>query len=67
MSFGQVLSREIRFLTGLLRTLGRVSSIKATSKTLICDDLEAAVDRWSGRLAIRFEGRDMSYAALEVL
>ena len=38
------LSREGRFLRGLLRTLGRVRSSTSQSSILLCDDLEASVD-----------------------
>jgi fatty-acyl-CoA synthase len=40
------LQREWRYLCGLGRTLVRIRSISARSDNLICDDLEAAVDRW---------------------
>src|SRR5690606_39521916 len=44
------LERELKFVSGLNRTLGRVKSIAADSPNLICDDLQAAVDRKSTRL-----------------
>ena len=59
------LQREWRFLSSLFRTLGRVRSISATSANLICDDIEAAVDRWRDRRAITFEGRTVSYGELD--
>ena len=59
--------REIKFLRGLWRTLGRVKGIAPDSKHLICDDLEAAVDQWRDRPAITFEGRTVSYAELDAL
>ncbi|MGI8840622.1 MAG: long-chain-acyl-CoA synthetase [Caulobacteraceae bacterium] len=61
------LKREGRYLSGLARTLARVRSIRATSKTLICDDLEGAVDRWRDRPALSFEGAALTYAELDAL
>ena len=59
--------REIKFLRGLWRTLGRVKGIAPDSKQLICDDLEAAVDQWRDRPAMIFEGRTVTYAELDAL
>ena len=59
--------REIKFLRGLWRTLGRVKGIAPDSNHLICDDLEAAVDQWRDRPAILFEGRTVTYAELDAL
>ena len=67
MTFGDWLDRETRFFSGLTRTLGRVSSIRAESANLLCDDLEAAVDRFASRLAVRFEGREITYRELDAL
>jgi fatty-acyl-CoA synthase len=44
--------REARYLRGLLRTLARVRFISPTSKFLICDEIEKAVDRWRTRPAL---------------
>jgi len=59
--------REYRFLRGLFRTLGRVRSIAQTSTNLICDDLEAAVDRWRDRRAISFGDQTISYGDLDAI
>ncbi|OYX95515.1 MAG: long-chain-acyl-CoA synthetase, partial [Caulobacter sp. 35-67-4] len=61
------LKREWVFLKGLMRTLKRVKSIAPDSANLICDDLEAAVDRWSGSPAITFEGKTITYAELDAI
>jgi fatty-acyl-CoA synthase len=61
------LKREWRFLKGLTRTLKRVKSIAPDSANLICDDLEAAVDRWSASPAITFEGKTVTYAELDAI
>lgn len=59
--------REWRFLRGLSRTLKRVKSIAPDSPNLICDDWEAAVDRWRERSAIVFEGRTLTYGEMDEL
>ena len=61
------LMREFKYLRGLLRTLGRVRSIAPGSPQLICDDIEAAVDRWRERPAILFEGRAISYGEMDAI
>ncbi len=67
MSLWARLTREWRFLQGLLRTLGRVRGIAGESANLICDDLEAAVDRWRDRLAMTFEGEQLTYGELDAM
>ena len=67
MRFRERIEREWRFLTGLTRTLARVNSISATSPNLVCDDLEAAVDRWRDRRAVTFEGRTITYGELDAI
>ncbi|HEY7901390.1 MAG TPA: long-chain-acyl-CoA synthetase [Caulobacteraceae bacterium] len=59
--------REARYLTGLIRTLLRVRSIEPASTNLLVDDVEAAVDRWADRLAIRFEGAELTYRQFDSL
>jgi fatty-acyl-CoA synthase len=61
------IKRELKFLGGLTRTLKRVKSIAPDSTNLICDDLEAAVDKWRDRPAITFEGKTVSYAELDAM
>ena len=59
--------REWQFLKGLIRTLKRVKSITPDSANLICDDLEAAVDKWPNNRAITFEGKTISYAEMDAI
>ena len=61
------LQREWKFLRGLSRTLGRVRSITPDSANLICDDMQAAVDRWRDRPAMTFEGRTVTYGELDAI
>ncbi len=61
------LSRELKFLSGLARTLGRVRGVAAESDQLICDDLEAAVDRFAQNTAFEFEGKSVTYAQLDAM
>ncbi|MFZ0267472.1 long-chain-acyl-CoA synthetase [Caulobacter sp.] len=67
MSLPARLKRELKFLKGLSRTLKRVKSIAPESTNLICDDLEAAVDKWRDSQAIVFEGRSITYAELDAI
>ena len=61
------LKRDLRFATGLFRTLGRVRGIRPDSTRRICDDLEAAVRRWTDREALRFDGRSLTYGEMDAL
>ncbi len=61
------LQRELRFLRGLSRTLGRVKSISKESENLICDDIQAAMDAHRDRPAITFEGRTITYGELDAM
>jgi len=59
--------REIRFVGSLLRTLRRLKGLAPGSPQLICDDLEAAVDKHAQRTAIIFETRSLTYAQFDAL
>jgi len=61
------LKRDLRFMRGLLRTLGRVKSIRPDSSNLLCDDIEAAVAKWRERPALTFEGRTLTYAEFDAM
>ncbi|MFL5298379.1 MAG: long-chain-acyl-CoA synthetase [Phenylobacterium sp.] len=61
------LQREWRFLRGLNRTLARVKSIAPDSPNLICDDVQAAVEKWRDRQALTFEGRTVTYGELDAI
>ena len=67
MRFWKRVSREVRFVRGLVRALRRVNSIRADSPNLVCDDFEAAVDRFAQRTALVFEGRTITYAQLDAM
>jgi fatty-acyl-CoA synthase len=67
MSLKARISRELRFVRGLSRTLKRVKSIASDSPNLLCDDVQAAVESWRERLAITFEGRTVTYAELDAI
>lgn len=58
-------AREGRFLRGLLQTLRRVSSVAPDSAALVCDDIEEAVDRFGGNLAVVDEQGRATYAEFE--
>jgi fatty-acyl-CoA synthase len=61
------LKREWRYVRGLSRTLSRVKSIAPDSPNLICDDLQAAVERWRNSQAITFEGRSVTYGEMDAI
>ncbi|MGD9814609.1 MAG: long-chain-acyl-CoA synthetase [Hyphomonadaceae bacterium] len=61
------IAREIKFLSGLARTLWAVRKIKPESDDLIADDFERAVDRFADHTAIVFENERLTYRQLEAL
>jgi fatty-acyl-CoA synthase len=61
------IARELRFFKGLSRTLKWVKPIAPESRDLICDDLEASVDRHKDRPAITFEGKTLTYGEMDAL
>ncbi|HEY9216892.1 MAG TPA: long-chain-acyl-CoA synthetase [Phenylobacterium sp.] len=67
MSLKARLERDLRFVRGLKRTLKRVKSIAPDSSNLICDDVQAAVEKWRERPAIGFEGRTLTYGEMDAL
>jgi fatty-acyl-CoA synthase len=67
MGFVARAKREFRFVSALLRTLRLLKSIAPASPWLVCDDLEAAVDRHPQRTAIVFEGKSLTYAQFDAM
>ena len=67
MGLGARLAREGRYVRGLLRTLGKVRSIRPNSPQLVCDDWEAAVDRHPSNIAVSAESGSLSYADYDAL
>jgi fatty-acyl-CoA synthase len=67
MSFAARMKRELRFIGGLYATLRRLRGIAPGSSWLLCDDLEAAVDKHPQRTAITFEGKSLTYAQLDAM
>ncbi len=67
MSLWARAKREVRFVQALLRSLKRIKGIEGDSRNLVCDDLEAAVDKFPQRIAIEFEGRTLTYAQLDAM
>ncbi|MEQ1709557.1 MAG: long-chain-acyl-CoA synthetase [Terricaulis sp.] len=61
------IARELRFASGMARTLWRVREIAPTSDALICDDFEAAVDEFADHTALLFEGERYTYRQLDAL
>ena len=67
MGFWARMARELRFVKGLRRTLARIKGIEGDSENLICDDIEAAVDKYPQRIAFTFEGKSLTYAQFDAL
>ncbi len=61
------LATEFRFLRGLTRVLLGVRKIDPESGVLICDDFEAAIDRFADHTAILFENEVLTYRQLDAL
>ena len=61
------LAREVRFTLAIRRTFARLKGIEPSSPQLMCDDLEAAVDKYAQRTALVFEGRSWTYAQLDAM
>ncbi|MFC3080004.1 long-chain-acyl-CoA synthetase [Phenylobacterium terrae] len=67
MSLKARLQRDLRYVRGLRRTLGRIKTIAPDSKTLLCDDVQAAVEKWRSRPALTFEGRTLSFGEVDAM
>ncbi|HET9160834.1 MAG TPA: AMP-binding protein, partial [Caulobacteraceae bacterium] len=65
MRLRERISRDLKFIRGLRRTLRRVKTIASDSTNLSCDDLEEAVDRWRERTAVTFEGGSVTYGEFD--
>ena len=61
------ITREIKFLHALLRTLGRVRIVDSRPYWLICDAFEAAADRWADNDALKSEDGALTYRKLDDL
>ena len=61
------LTREIKFVRGLFRTLWRVRKIAPDSPVLVCDDIEEAVDKFADHTALVFENDRLTYRDLDGL
>ena len=61
------IEREIRFLTGAVRTFSRIRGIEPDSTNLICDDFEAAIDKFADHTALVFEDERLTYRDVENL
>ena len=61
------LKRELTYVTALRRLLKRVDPIALDSPDLVCDDFEAAVDRWPDNVAVIGEDRQVTYRELDAL
>jgi fatty-acyl-CoA synthase len=67
MNLIERIAREVRFLTGLARTLWRIRAIDGDSDVLVCDDFEMAVDKFADHTALLFENQTYTYRQLDGL
>lgn len=63
---GFSLSREIKFVSGLLRMLRAVKTVDAESNFLIADELEMRVDSFGSNIAFIEEDRQWTYDDMEI-
>jgi fatty-acyl-CoA synthase len=61
------IARELRFLSGMARLFWRIRAIAPDSDTLICDDWEAACEKFADHTALLFEGERLTYRQLDAL
>ncbi len=61
------LKRDLRYLQGLRRLLGRIKPIQLDSDVLISDDFEEVVDKYPDNLAIDDGERRLTYRDLDAL
>ncbi|WP_233353116.1 long-chain-acyl-CoA synthetase [Henriciella mobilis] len=67
MEMFDAVKREWTAINVLLRAKKWLDPVTNESADLLADDLEAAVDRHQGRVAFRFEDRQMSYGELDAM
>jgi fatty-acyl-CoA synthase len=67
MGLAARLGRELKFLRRLRRLLNRIKPVSPTSKTLVCDDFERAVDQWPENVALICEDRKLTYRELDAM
>ncbi|HEY9234141.1 MULTISPECIES: long-chain-acyl-CoA synthetase [Phenylobacterium] len=61
------LDRDWKFFRGLNRTLKRVKSITPDSPNLVCDDIQAAVEKWRDHPALTFEHKTVTYGEMDAI
>ncbi len=61
------IAREMRFLGGMARLFWRIRAVAPDSDTLICDDWEAACEKFADHTALLFEGERLTYRQLDAL
>ncbi len=61
------IARELRYIDGVTRTLWAVRKIDPDAPVLICDDFEAAVDRYAEHTALICDGERYTYLQLDAL
>jgi fatty-acyl-CoA synthase len=65
MSIFAAIRREYLFITGMLATLKRIKHIDSNSSFLLTDEMEQAVDRFSGNLAFMADEKKWTFAEFD--
>ncbi len=65
MGLIQTIKREAHYMSGVIRILRSVKSVDADSNHLICDDIEAWVDKYEKNLAFIEDDRSFTFGEFE--
>ena len=65
MGLAANIKRDFVFMKRLLRILKWVKPVNPDSHDLVCDDFEAVATKWPNNLAVKFEGKSLTYQQLE--
>src|SRR5471030_3199115 len=66
MRFVDKIIRDFIFVKRLMRILRRIHDVSPDSPNLVCDDFEAAADKYGQNIAVMFEGKTLTYQQLDL-
>jgi len=61
------IKRDFTFMKRLIRILRRIKPVSPDSPNLVCDDFEQAAGRFPTNIAVKFEGKTLTYQQLDTL
>jgi len=67
MGLAANIKRDFVFMKRLLRILKWIKPVNPDSHDLVCDDFEAAANKWPNNMAVRFEGKSLTYQQLDTM